>query len=170
MKKITTKTKLRLAQQFFELVWNQIEEGTDFIFEELDPECEYGDELCKLFNNDTILEVLQIGFRKKFGEDLKCGKLTSEIEREAKAKSAKDTEVPEIPPRLDVCPKCGADAAVFVHPAFDGGAYVACDKCRYSDQAVTWAPTDAQAAVKWNKMERCLPPCAVFKTLSATQS
>ena len=108
----------------------------------------------KLFNNDTVLKVLRIGFRQMYGTDLECGKLTSEIERERKEESAKDTEVPEVPPRLDVCPRCGADAAEFVHPAFDGGAYVRCDKCRYSDQVVTWAPTDAEAAKKWNKMER----------------
>lgn len=154
MKKITEKTKTELAQKFFELVWDRIEDGDDFIYEELDPEGEYGDDLCEEFNNDTILEVLRIGFREKFGQDLKCGKLTSEIERERKEESAKDTEVPEVPPRLDVCPRCGADAAEFVHPAFDGGAYVACNKCMYSDQSKTWAPTDAQAAVKWNNLER----------------
>lgn len=154
MKKITQKKKLELAQKFFEIIWNQIEEGDDYIYEQLDPECEYGDELCKLFNNDTILEVLRIGFREKFGQDLKCGKLTSEILREREEESAKDTEVPKIPPRLDVCPKCGADAAVFVHPAFDGGAYVACAKCRYSNLSAIWAPTDAEAAVKWNNLER----------------
>ena len=154
MKKITQNKKLELAQKFFEIIWNQIEEGDDYIYEELDPECDYGDELCKLFNNDTVLKVLRIGFRQMYGTDLECGKLTSEIERERKEESAKDTEVPEIPPRLDVCPKCGADAAVFVHPAYDGGSYVRCDKCRYSDQVVTWAPTDAEAAKKWNKMER----------------
>lgn len=84
MKKITQKKELELAQKFFELVWDRIEDGDDSIYEELDPECEYGDELCKLFNNDTILEVLRIGFREKFGQDLRCGKLTSEIEREDK--------------------------------------------------------------------------------------
>lgn len=151
MKKISKSARLELAQRFFELVWDNIEEGTDFLYEELDPEGDYdGDELCKEFNNDTILEVLRIGFREKFGEDLKCGKLTSEILRERKEESAKYTEVPEIPPPLDLCPKCGADAAVFVHPAFDGGSYVECKKCMYSDQSKTWAPTDAQAAKKWN--------------------
>ena len=75
MKKIGCKKKIELAQRFFELVWNQIEEGTDFIYEELDPDCEYGDELCKEFNNDTILEVLRIGFSRKYGEDLKCGNI-----------------------------------------------------------------------------------------------
>lgn len=151
MKKISKSARLKLAQQFFELIWNNIEEGTDFLYDELDPDCEYdGDELCKEFNNDTILEVLRIGFRKKFGQELECGKLTSEIEREEKEESTKKIELPAPPPPLDVCPKCGADAAVFVHPAFDGGAYVRCNKCMYSDQAVTWAPTDAQAALKWN--------------------
>ena len=154
MKKIGSKKKIELAQRFFEIIWNHIEEGDDYIYEELDEEGEYGEELCEEFNNDTILEVLRIGFREKFGQDLKCGKLTSEILREREEESAKDTEVPEIPPRLDVCPKCGADAAIFVHPAFDGGAYVRCSKCMYSDQSATWAPTDAQAAVKWNNLER----------------
>lgn len=154
MKKITEKTRTELAQKFFELVWDRIEDGDDTIYEELDPEGDYGDALCEAFNNDTILEVLQIGFREKFGQDLKCGELTSEIEREEKEKASETTEPPEIPPRLDICPKCGADAAVFVHPAFDGGSYVRCNKCMYSDQAVTWAPTDAQAAKEWNKMER----------------
>ena len=147
MKKITTKTKTILAQRFFELVWDNIEEVTDFLYDQLDPDCEYdSDELCKAFNNDTILEVLRIGFREKFGKELKCGKLTSEIEQDEKEKSTKSTEVPEPPPRLDVCPKCGADAAVFVHPAYDGGAYVRCNRCLYSDQGTTWAPTDAGAA------------------------
>lgn len=154
MKIISKSARLKLAQKFFELVWDQIEEVSDFIYEELDPECDYGDALCEEFNNDTVLEVLRIGFRKKFGQDLKCGKLTSEIEREEKEKSTKKTELPAPPPPLDVCPKCGADAAIFVHPAFDGGAYVRCNKCRYSDQLLTWASTDAEAAKKWNKMER----------------
>ena len=79
MKKINKKTELKLAQRFFELVWDNIKEGSDFLYDELDPDCEYdGDELCKEFNNDTILEVLRIGFRKKFGRDLKCGKIKEE--------------------------------------------------------------------------------------------
>lgn len=73
MKKISNSERLKLAQRFFENVWNQIEEGTDFIYEMIDPDCEYdGDELCKEFNYDTILEVLRIGFLWKYGEDLKC--------------------------------------------------------------------------------------------------
>ena len=82
MKKITQKKKLELAQKFFGIIWNQIEEGDDYIYEELDPECEYGDALCEEINNDTILEVLRIGFREKFGEDLKCGKTSDEILKE----------------------------------------------------------------------------------------
>lgn len=87
MKKISKSARLKLAQRFFELVWNNIEEGTDFLYDVLDPDYEYAvDYLCKEFNNDTILEALRIGFREMFGEKLKCGKLTSEIEREATKK------------------------------------------------------------------------------------
>lgn len=82
MKKITQKKKLELAQRFFEIIWSHIEEGDDYIYEELDPEGDYGDALCEELNNDTILEVLRIGFRQKFGEDLKCGKTTEEILKE----------------------------------------------------------------------------------------
>ena len=91
MKKISKSDRLKLAQRFFELVWNNIEEGTDFLYDVLDPDCEYnGDDLCKEFNNDTILEVLRIGFREMFGKELKCGKLTSEIEREATKKGVRN--------------------------------------------------------------------------------
>ena len=57
-------------------------------------------------------------------------------------------------PKLDCCPRCGEDFAEFVHPAYDGGSYVRCANCRYSPQKETWAPTDAKAAVKWNRLER----------------
>ena len=150
MKEITQKKKLELAQRFFELVWNQIEEDTDFIYEELDPEGDYGDALCEEFNNDTILEVLRIGFREKFGQDLECGKLTSEILSEQKSETPKADEVPE---PLEPCPKCGGEVC-YQHPTFDGGTYIRCRKCHYSPQAETWAPTDAQAAVRWNRLER----------------
>ena len=146
MKKIATKNKLLVAQRFFELVWNRIEDGDDTIYEELAPEGEYGDALCKEFNNDTILEVLRIGFREKYGETLKCGKLTSEIITEKKSELPKIEEVPE---PLEVCPKCGG-VVHFAHPAFDGGSLVYCPHCHYSPQVETWAPTDAQAAQRWN--------------------
>ena len=71
MKKINKKTELELAQRFFKRVWSHVEELEDWIYEVVDPECEYGDELCDMFNNDTILEVLRIGFRQKYGEELR---------------------------------------------------------------------------------------------------
>lgn len=69
---------------------------------------------------------------------------------EAQARAPEDETVPD----LAACPKCGALAARIIHPAYDGGAYVHCDKCHYSPQAETWAPTDARAAIKWNNLER----------------
>lgn len=145
MKKITSKTKPELAQKFFELVWNQIEEGTDFIYEELDPEGDYGDELCKLFNNDTVLKVLRIGFRQMYGTDLKCGQLSSERKL---AEIPKEAEAPE---PLEPCPKCGG-AVHYVHPAYDGGSYISCSKCHYGPQAETWSETDAGASKRWNRL------------------
>ena len=64
-----------------------------------------------------------------------------------------EIKIPEVPPRLEPCPKCGKDAAQFIHPAFDGGSYVSCAKCHFSPQAETWAYTDAEAAVRWNNMD-----------------
>ena len=63
-----------------------------------------------------------------------------------------EIKIPEVPPRLEPCPKCGKDAAWIVHPAFDGGSYVSCPECHFSPQLETWAPTDAEAAVKWNNL------------------
>lgn len=69
---------------------------------------------------------------------------------EAQAPAPEDENVPD----LAACPKCGALSASIIHPAYDGGAYVRCANCRYSPQKETWAPTDAKAAVKWNRLER----------------
>lgn len=71
LKKITEKKKLELAQRFFEIICSHIEDGDDYIYEELDPECEYGDDLCEILNNDTVLEVMRLGFKQKFGDELK---------------------------------------------------------------------------------------------------
>lgn len=66
-----TKERLKgLAQIFFQEIWNWINEGDDHIYEVVDPECQYGDELCKKLNNETVLEVLKLGFKAKFGEEL----------------------------------------------------------------------------------------------------
>jgi len=77
-----------------------------------------------------------------------------EKEEVAEPPKKDEIKIPEVPPRLEPCPKCGKDAARFNHPAFDGGSYVSCTECHFSPQAETWAYTDAEAAKKWNKMER----------------
>ena len=71
-------------------------------------------------------------------------------EKPDETKAEKDEPVPP----LDRCPKCGSGNVSFVHPAYDGGAYVRCDECRYAPQMETWAPTDAMAAKRWNGLER----------------
>ena len=73
MKRIPQKTKVKLAQIFFESVWDKVEDLEDVVYERLDPDCKYGEILCDMFNTDTVLEVLRIGFKAKYGEELKCG-------------------------------------------------------------------------------------------------
>lgn len=58
-------------------------------------------------------------------------------------------------PKLDPCPKCGAKP-IIAHPAYDGGALVECLKCHFHPQVETWAPTDREAAIKWNNLCRSL--------------
>ena len=77
-----------------------------------------------------------------------------EKEEVAEPPKKDEIKIPEVPPRLEPCPKCGKDAARFNHPAFDGGSYVSCTECHFSPQAETWAYTDAEAAVQWNNLER----------------
>ena len=62
-------------------------------------------------------------------------------------------EIVEVP-RLLPCPNCGKDTAWIVHPAFDGGAKVACSECHYDPQVETWDETDAGSAIKWNNLKR----------------
>lgn len=69
MKKIDKNTEIELARRFFREVPNAIELD-DVIYEVVDPECEYGDRLCKILNNDTVLEVLKLGFKAKYGVDM----------------------------------------------------------------------------------------------------
>lgn len=77
----------------------------------------------------------------------------AEKEEVAEPPKKDEIKIPEVPPRLEPCPKCGKDAARFNHPAFDGGSYVSCPECHFSPQAETWAYTDAEAAVRWNNMD-----------------
>ena len=67
--RITEKKKIELARRFFELVFDDVEQGEDVIYEFLDPECRYGEELIDMFNNYTVKEVISIGFKQKYGVD-----------------------------------------------------------------------------------------------------
>lgn len=90
--------------------------------------------------------------------DESCQLLWASMPHEEKKEVAEppkkdEIKIPEVPPRLEPCPKCGKDAARFNHPAYDGGSYVSCPECHFSPQAETWAYTDAEAAVRWNNMD-----------------
>lgn len=61
--------EIKLAREFLDHVYDMIEDGDDTIYEQLDPECKYGDTLLRRLNNDTIKEILALGFREKYGED-----------------------------------------------------------------------------------------------------
>ena len=139
-----------LAQEFFRHIWEGIESQDDNIYADIDPECEFGD-LCEVLNNDTVLEVIRIGFRQKYDEDFKYGQTTDEAARSGNVNNQQENE--PVPP-LGPCPRCGAYAAELRHPTYDGGAYVGCRECCFAPQAETWAATDARAAAKWNAMGR----------------
>lgn len=70
MKKIDKNTEIELARRFFGEVMNLFDDADDAIYEVVDPEFEYGDRLCEILNNDTVLEVLKLGFKAKYGVDL----------------------------------------------------------------------------------------------------
>ena len=71
MKKIDKDTEIELARRFFTEVGNVLEDDMDdSVYEVVDPECEYGDRLCKILNNDTVHEVLKLGFKAKYGVDM----------------------------------------------------------------------------------------------------
>lgn len=61
--------EIKLARGFLDSVYDMIEDGDDTIYEMLDPECKYGDTLLRRLNNDTVREILALGFRAKYGED-----------------------------------------------------------------------------------------------------
>ena len=61
--------EIKLAKRFLDHVYDMIEDGDDTIYELLDPECKYGDNLARRINNDTVREILALGFRAKYGED-----------------------------------------------------------------------------------------------------
>ena len=67
---MTREAEIVMARKFFDhLYYNEIEQGTDVVYEFIDPEFEYGDELCDYFNNATAKEVIALGFKQKYGVD-----------------------------------------------------------------------------------------------------
>ena len=61
--------EIKLARRFLDSVYDMIEDGDDIIYEMLDPECKYGDTLLRRLNNNTVREILALGFKAKYGED-----------------------------------------------------------------------------------------------------
>jgi hypothetical protein len=61
--------EIKLAREFLDHVYDMIEDGDDTIYELLDPECKYGDNLARRLNNDTVREIFAIGFKVKYGEE-----------------------------------------------------------------------------------------------------
>lgn len=61
--------EIELARKFLDHVYDMIEDGDDTIYELLDPECKYGDDLTRRLNNDTVREILALGFKAKYGDD-----------------------------------------------------------------------------------------------------
>lgn len=61
--------EIELARKFLDHVYDMVENGDDTIYELLDPECKYGDKLLRKLNNNTVREILALGFKAKYGED-----------------------------------------------------------------------------------------------------
>ena len=61
--------EIELARGFLDHAYALVEGGEDTIYELLDPECKYGDELIRRLNNNTVREILTLGFRAKYSED-----------------------------------------------------------------------------------------------------
>lgn len=65
---MTKKVEIELARKFFDCIFDEVENGEDVIYEFIDPECKH-ENLCDKLNNDTVKEVLALGFRQKYGVD-----------------------------------------------------------------------------------------------------
>jgi len=61
---MTKEQRLDLAREFFRRVVLSI------IYAEIDPDYEFGDDLPKELNHETITEVIRLGFKAKYGVEL----------------------------------------------------------------------------------------------------
>lgn len=60
--------KIGLAREFFRQVLLAAEnEMSDEIYEEIDPDNDYGEELIHEFNLSTVEEIIGLGFQAKYG-------------------------------------------------------------------------------------------------------
>lgn len=68
---MTKEQRLDLAREFFRQVILSIEAiADDEIYAEIDPDYEFGDTLPTEFNNETIMEVIRLGFKEKYKDEL----------------------------------------------------------------------------------------------------
>ena len=70
---MTKKKEIEIARKFFDLIFREVENGEDVIYDFIDPECRYKT-LCDQLNNETVKEVLELGFKQKYGEEWHGGK------------------------------------------------------------------------------------------------
>ena len=103
---MTKAAEIELARGFFDHAYALVEGGEDTIYELLDPEYKYGDELMRRLNNYTVREVLSLGFKAKYDEDW------HEPARKSKPQLAHWVGVEY---HYAVCSKCGGH----VHTGFD---------------------------------------------------
>lgn len=61
--------EIKLARLFLDHAYALVEGGEDTIYELLDPEDKYGSDLMQRLNNNTVQEILALGFKAKYGED-----------------------------------------------------------------------------------------------------
>ncbi len=66
-KKMNKTAEVELARKFFDRIYDVIKDGDDVIYELIDPDFEYGVTLCAKLNIETVKEVIEIGFRQRYG-------------------------------------------------------------------------------------------------------
>lgn len=117
--------EIKLARSFLDHAYALVEGGEDTIYELLDPECKYGDELVRRLNNYTVREILALGFKAKYGEDW------HEPVRERRAQPARWEGIEY---HCAVCSRCGGQVSTGFETTADAvagwpGLYPFCPLC-----------------------------------------
>jgi len=68
-KELTKEKEVEFARQLLDRVYASAEDLTDVVYDDMDPELEYGDALCERLNMSTVCEILALGFKAKYGKD-----------------------------------------------------------------------------------------------------